>query len=575
MSIQLKLNKFRSLLEEKSVTSSQAVTWDVVVVTSADENQKKIFEIQIEDCLKRNKLPKQSHYLVVCDPPGYKIGNGGSTLVVLKELQKKFGEDFNLLKILIIHAGGYSQRFLCASALGKAFVKLPIGDGDGCTMMQLKLITYIDLPEKIQNGGVFVCCSDTIEVFDDCDWQFEDQGFTALGHPSSLKVGTTHGVFVLDPKDQNKIKQSCRIFLHKPSIEKMRSSGAVETPKDLVLTDSSFFISSSLCLHLLRFYQKIEPLTCEIDAYGDFLQASGSDCDGSYIMNTSNVVSQSQSLISSRRQVFEWLRGTRLSVIVLHSDDGSVTSSFHHLGTISEYKQHLTSSKSLLRRQLHLDSLHFCLGHVTHFKFADDVIKEKKTSGELLQDREGNAPCLMTSLIHGDVTVGVGSVIEMTRIGIRCQVGRNCLVSGTSLPADSVVPDDVFVHTIATTRDDDVTAYVTCVFGVDDDIKKKGPNVLWAGTRVPCDVIDCLWTLKLFPMRETMEDSVSASLKIFKDFCEFGRKVESEELFSIDETLKRKNVDVMLKYRSKLREEISDRLSSESMFDELSWAENL
>ena len=45
-------------------------------------------------------------------------------------------------------------------------------------MLDVKLATYIELASKIQNGGVFVCCSDTIELYTDgkIPWQFPETG---------------------------------------------------------------------------------------------------------------------------------------------------------------------------------------------------------------------------------------------------------------------------------------------------------------------------------------------------------------------------------------------------------------
>ena len=43
-------------------------------MTAADESQRTVFEKQIEIKLSKNELPKAAEYIVVCDPPGYKIG---------------------------------------------------------------------------------------------------------------------------------------------------------------------------------------------------------------------------------------------------------------------------------------------------------------------------------------------------------------------------------------------------------------------------------------------------------------------------------------------------------------------
>lgn len=78
---------------------------------------------------------------MVCDPSGPKIGNGGATMHVLEQLEDVIETCMlcsliNILclldaetaaKVLLIHAGGYSQRIPIASVVGKVFLTLPHG----------------------------------------------------------------------------------------------------------------------------------------------------------------------------------------------------------------------------------------------------------------------------------------------------------------------------------------------------------------------------------------------------------------------------------------------------------------
>ena len=45
-------------------------------------------------------------------------------------------------------------------------------------MLDVKLASYIDFPQKIGNGGVFVCCADTLETYNDdgISWKFSPTG---------------------------------------------------------------------------------------------------------------------------------------------------------------------------------------------------------------------------------------------------------------------------------------------------------------------------------------------------------------------------------------------------------------
>ena len=101
--------------------------WDVIVLTALDKEQQECYELQIKEKLKRSELPLSPAYHVFHDPPGAKVGNGGATLVVIEELEKIYQTRLNELKVLILHAGGYSQRLPSASMLGKIFTALPLG----------------------------------------------------------------------------------------------------------------------------------------------------------------------------------------------------------------------------------------------------------------------------------------------------------------------------------------------------------------------------------------------------------------------------------------------------------------
>ena len=315
-------------------------------MTAADKNQKSAFEKQLH--LTRANLPKQSKYIVVEDPPKYKIGNGGSTLEVLSVLSSLYGSDWSKLKVLVVHAGGYSQRFPSASCLGKAFVSLPRVNAQGglYNMLQMKLVSYIEFPGKMPRGGVFVSSSDTIEVYEDSDldWEFASEGVTALGIPSGLDVAVGHGVFAVDEDSLQKssLSHACRKFLHKPSVKTIEKERAILPELDqfsgkMALTDSAFFMSSQVCSKLLEYYQTVRPLKCELDAYGDFLQALGTDSSKGYVENTKNVVISSDTLVQRRSEVYEVLRGTQLTVIALvNLNDSSLKNRVWHLGRVHQ-----------------------------------------------------------------------------------------------------------------------------------------------------------------------------------------------------------------------------------------------
>ena len=67
------------------------------------------------------------------------------------------------------------------------------------------------------------------------NWTFNNEGFTALAHPSPISVGCGHGVYVLPPFEDKDTSASfmsdCVQVLQKPSIEQMHEKGAVTSFK--------------------------------------------------------------------------------------------------------------------------------------------------------------------------------------------------------------------------------------------------------------------------------------------------------------------------------------------------------
>lgn len=50
--------------------------WDVVVLTTSDLAQQRVYELEIANKLKQKELPACASYHVIHDPPGPKIGSG-------------------------------------------------------------------------------------------------------------------------------------------------------------------------------------------------------------------------------------------------------------------------------------------------------------------------------------------------------------------------------------------------------------------------------------------------------------------------------------------------------------------
>ncbi|XP_052656671.1 fucose-1-phosphate guanylyltransferase [Harpia harpyja] len=550
--------------------------WDVVAVTAADAEQALAYRQQLAEKLSRRELPLGVRYHVFVDPPGPKIGNGGSTLHVLRCLEDLYGDKWTSFIVLLIHSGGYSQRLPNASALGKIFTALPFGDPI-YQMLELKLAMYIDFPSHMK-PGILVTCSDDIELYSTGVTEtitFDKPGFTALAHPSDLTVGTTHGVFVLDPSSfsgRGGLEYtSCHHFLHKPDIETMRQCGAVcvrgncsqlsssedhndsEMDSECVYTDSIFYIDHSIAKQLLTFYKQMGTLCCEIDAYGDFLQALGPGATQDYTKNTNNVTTEESQLVEVRQKLYSLLKGTALNVIVLNN------SKFYHIGTTQEYLFHFTSDSKL---KFELDLLSVA------FSISSDKAKTLDQSTSIIQ-----------SILEPGCFVGPGSVIEYSRIGPEVSVGKSSIISGAYINLKVDIPSNCFLSSLSVKINNQVK-YVSMVFSVEDDLKKSVKLLsdihslqffgvsflecldLW-GVEVSDQLFSnestCLglWTARIFPACSTLSESVRLSLQMLNSVQHMSAfKLNGFKLLSVEEMLTYKDVEDMLKFRKQIYDEI-------------------
>ncbi|XP_008941578.1 PREDICTED: fucose-1-phosphate guanylyltransferase, partial [Merops nubicus] len=507
---------------------------------------------------------------------GPKIGNGGSTLHVLQCLEDLYGDKWMSFIVLLIHSGGHSQRLPSASALGKIFTALPFGD-PVYQMLDLKLAMYIDFPRHMK-PGILVTCSDDIELYSTGATEtiaFDKPGFTAVAHPSDLAVGTTHGVFVLDPSSfsgRGGLEYaSCRQFLHKRDVETMRRCGAVcargtrpqrSCPGDrggsgagseCVYTDSVFYMDQSTARRLLRFYQELGTLCCEIDAYGDFLPALGRGAAGDDAEQASEVAKEEPRLAEVRQKLRSLLRGTALHVIVLNN------SKFYHIGTTQEYLFHFASESEL----------QFELGLVP---VAFSSVPE-----------QGGAVGRSASVIHSVLEPGCAlaprTLVEYSRIGPEVSVGTHSIISGAHMDFKVDVPSNCFLSSLSV-RTNDRLQYVSMVFSVEDDLKRSvtclsdirslrffGVGLLecldlW-GVKV-CDQLFSggnrrlgLWTARIFPACPTLSESVRMSLQMLNSVQHMSAfKLDGFKLLSVEEMLTYKDVEDMLKFRKQIYDEI-------------------
>ena len=569
----------------------------------------------------------------------YFAGNGGSTLTTVSFLHDKYGDDLFNQKVLLIHAGGQSQRMPSASVLGKVFAPVPMGNPI-YQMFDIKLAMYCPLIPKM-GPGIFITCADDFLVYNlGDDWelnndlQFSQTGFTALAHPSTVKVGTVHGVFVI--KDVEKVDPSvpvqiceCLEVLQKPSEVVMYEKGAVLKSENLhfsdgikifgraAYTDSSFFFSHNVTRKLAAFVDKNGGINCEIDAYGDFLQALGPRATSQYIHNTSNVSTVTPNLIETRKDIFDLLKGSELSLLVMNS------SKFIHVGTTKEYIHHFCCDHTFQEEMgLSLDVFNAWTGKGNYTP--ENGIGDVKSIGEPVQKKAKTESqsdicdgCVMHSVLPSSSTVSRLSVVEYSHFSIPVSVGPNTIISnceynssargeeiskrifemehddssGIIMPHSKnssthstilKIPNDTFLHTVPI-KVDGKTKYVTVFFDVNDSLKKVAASdcvrkLHFLGKTVG-DFSDCfdvdlksmkeenskpgskvnLWFTDLFPVTDSMSSSLALTLQLIDAFRRMAVKdisLRSYQLVSMATILKKKDVFAMLSHRNMLFKKI-------------------
>ena len=112
-------------------------------------------------------------------------------------------------KILLLHAGGYSERSPAHGTLGKAFGQIPLDAADvgvPATILEAQLACLVHLPANLP-PGIFVSSADVVLQLADPPPALDAgtkarcaEGILALGHANPLDVAAHHGVFACDRK---------------------------------------------------------------------------------------------------------------------------------------------------------------------------------------------------------------------------------------------------------------------------------------------------------------------------------------------------------------------------------------
>ena len=184
--------------------------WDLVVLTAANARQARTYGRALDGLFSRGQLPGVSVRVRRRPRPRAGASGVGATLHVMLTLQASRGDaSWMSEKILLLHAGGYSERSPAHGTLGKAFGQIPLDAADvgvPATILEAQLACLVHLPANLP-PGIFVSSADVVLQLADPPPALDAgtkarcaEGILALGHANPLDVAAHHGVFACDRK---------------------------------------------------------------------------------------------------------------------------------------------------------------------------------------------------------------------------------------------------------------------------------------------------------------------------------------------------------------------------------------
>ena len=180
---------------ERSLRKRNFIKWDYIILTASNEAQADAYREQISERLEKGLLPESTHYAVLPDPDGKRVGSGGATFQVMKYIGEQLpGEEhpFKGRRILVIHSGGDSKRVPQYSAVGKLFSPVPreLPDGRGSTLFDEFIIGMSGVPSRIQEG-MLVLSGDVLLLFNPLQIDAQFDGAAAISIKEPVSTGRT------------------------------------------------------------------------------------------------------------------------------------------------------------------------------------------------------------------------------------------------------------------------------------------------------------------------------------------------------------------------------------------------
>ena len=530
--------------------------WDYVVLTASNEAQAQAYRAQISYRLKHQMLPEKTHYAVLPDPDGKRVGSGGATLNVLRYIREHAagkqspaavphsavqgdgaaesrqlasaqpGEAachaFDGKRILVIHSGGDSKRVPQYSACGKLFSPVPriLPNGRRSTLFDEFMIAMCGVSARM-NAGMLVCSGDVLLLFNPLQIDFYGKGAAALSIKEPVEIGKNHGVYRRDREG------NVGGFLHKKTVEQLHEMGAVDEHGHVDIDTGAVMMSVDLLNSLYSLIDTEEKFAAcvneqaRLSFYADFLYPLASDSTLEQYYQETPEGEFTPELRACREKIWAALHPYQMKLIRMSP------AAFIHFGTTRELLHLMTEG----------------MEQFTHLGWQARI----NTNSQEKSYGAGN------SYISLRADVGAGSYIEDSYLHHGTVVGERCVISGVTLDGQSV-PADTVLHGLKLQDG----RFVVRMYGVCDNPKEAA----LFGKKIG----EPLWTAAVYPIRNTIQEAVSATLRAYED----GFPTLKDGI-SLKDSFNQADVTAILPWQDKLE----DKVKIESLLEAIDKKDNL
>lgn len=464
----------------RSLHRADFPVWDYIILTASNEAQANAYRQQIAIRRAKNLLPDRTHYAVLPDPDGLRVGSGGATLNALRYVCTQEGT-FAGKRILCIHSGGDSKRVPQYSACGKLFSPVPreLPNGRRSTLFDEFIIGMSGVPSRIRDG-MLVLSGDVLLLFNPLQIDAPASGAAAISFKEDVETGKNHGVFQMD--EQGNVGE----FLHKQTVETLTSRGAVNAQGKVDIDTGAVLFSADLLADLYTLVDTPAKFAAfvndraRLSFYGDFLYPLASRSTLEQFYREKPDGSFTEELHACRTAVWQVLRKYRMRLLRL------APASFIHFGTTHELRALMTDGVSAYS---FLDWKKCVSGCCSSANYAlNNAMVEE---GCCIHD-----DCyLEDSHVMGSAIIGSGTVLS------------HVTISGKNIPAN------VVLHSLKLTDG----RFVTRIYGVADNPKEG--TFLGGSMAAFGNVWDgddhSLWQAKIYPVCDSMAKSVDAALNVY------------------------------------------------------------